>query len=353
MADDATVGIELDDFGFPVEPLELKIEITEACNLSCWFCYQGNASRRVVRHMPSDDVFRWVDWAVDNGIPGIRFTGGEPTLHPEIKALCNYAYLQKRYLILNTNGMAGQRLYRELFSVVSDVRVNLPALDAGRLDAITGAKNVLGKKMACIHQALASVPRTSILTALLPENKGKLEGFARLVREHRGLTWLPLRYESSPDAPRPWTRQDAQDFAEEIAGLMDRYPEHVRGIFLAVPFCAVNPVSLGARVFAGKIKCCGPYVALNVNLDGALDACFGVCDLSARTLLEEIKNSPELMESCSLSSLPEPCRACRYVSRCAGGCRKPFGLVQCNGKYVVPRRSLWNCLILTATLTTS
>jgi len=115
---------------------------------------------------------------------------------------------------------------------------------------------------------------------------------------------------------------------------MDRYPEHVRGIFLAVPFCAVNPVSLGARVFAGKIKCCGPYVALNVNLDGALDACFGVCDLSARTLLEEIKNSPELMESCSLSSLPEPCRACRYVSRCAGGCRKPFGLVQCNGKYM-------------------
>jgi radical SAM protein with 4Fe4S-binding SPASM domain len=334
MADVVTVRIKPDDFGFTVRPLELKIEITESCDLSCSFCYQGGASRRVVRHMPSDDVFRWIDWAVDNGIPGVRFTGGEPTLHPEIKALCNYAYLRKCYVILNTNGMARQSLYQELFTVVSDVRVSLPVLNAGRLDAITGGKNVLENKMACIRQALASVPRTSILTTLLPENKGKLEGFVRLVLKHAGLSWLPLRYEPSPDVPQPWTRQDAQEFAEEIAGLMHRYPDHVPGILLAVPFCSVKPVSLGARVFAGKITCCGPYVALNVNIDGALDACFGVCDLSARSSLEEIIDSPELMEICSLSSLPEPCQNCQYVSRCAGGCRKPFGMVTYKGKYV-------------------
>ncbi|MFA5285777.1 MAG: hypothetical protein WC347_09295 [Smithellaceae bacterium] len=41
--------------------------------------------------------------------------------------------------------------------------------------------------------------------------------------------------------PRPWTRADAQSFAEEMADLMDRYPKDAHGIYLAMPFCGVKP----------------------------------------------------------------------------------------------------------------
>ena len=324
------------DFGFPVRPQELKIEITAACNLRCSFCYLGDEDWQAAPHLPEDEVFRWIDWAVDNQIPAVRFTGGEPTLHPRLKVFCGYARLQQRYVILNTNGMGAERLYQELFPVVADLRVSLPTLDSRRLDAISGGQGVLKQKLAVIQQALsAGLQRVSLLTTLLPEDKGKLEAFVKLVQTSAKLHWLPLRYEPTPQLPRPWTRGDAQDFAEEMAALMDRYPEHARGIFLAVPFCAVRPTGLGARVFAGRVRNCGPYVALNVNARGQLQACFGVCELPGPPgTLAEVKNRPELWAVCSRSALPEECQRCPYVGHCAGGCRKPAGLVEHRGRYV-------------------
>lgn len=322
-------------FGFPITPFELKIEITRACNLRCTFCYLGHTqtwSRK--EHMPEDEVFKWIDWAADNDIPAVRFTGGEPTLHPGIKMFCNYAHLRKRWIFLNTNGMARESLYDDC--LVHDLRVSVPSLDPGRMADLTrGGAGVLDKKLAVIKRSLdAGNRRVSMLTALTPELIGRLEGFVQLQQELPGLNWLPLRLEASPERPRPLMRTQIQALAEEMADLMDRYPEHVGGIALAAPFCSVKPTSLGAKVFRGKIKNCGPHVALNVNFDSKLSACFGVCEFLEAGTLEDLKKSKQLHACCSLEALPEECRACEYVQRCAGGCRKPAGLVEHNGKRI-------------------
>ena len=322
------------DLGFPVNPFELKLEITQACQLRCAFCYLGEPNLwRRDEHMPENEVLRWIDWAVENKIPAVRFTGGEATMHPNIKLFCNYAYLQKRWIILNTNGMADDRLYDDL--IAHDLRVSVPLLDAARLDEITGGVNVLQKKLALIERTLAAGKRrVSMLTVITPELIGKLEEFAKLLHASPGLMWVPLRYEASPTVPRPLTRAQMQAIAEEMADLMDRYPEQVNGVCIATPFCAVTPTSLGARVFGGRIRDCGPTVALNVNFEGNLAACFGVCELFRDGTLDDVKNSPKLHAHCSLEALPHECQTCEYVQRCGGGCRKPAGLVSHRGKYV-------------------
>lgn len=171
-----------------------------------------------------------------------------------------------------------ERFYDDL--IVHDLRVSVPALDRERLDEMTGCSGVLGKKLSLIERTLtAGKRRVSMLIVMRPELIGKLEGFVRLLQASPGLMWVPLRYESSPSNPRPLTRSHMQAFAEEMAGLMDRYPDHAKGIYIAAPFCSVKPKSLGARVFHGRAINCGPYVALNVNFEGNLAACFGVCEL--------------------------------------------------------------------------
>jgi radical SAM protein with 4Fe4S-binding SPASM domain len=174
----------------------------------------------------------------------------------------------------------------------------------------------------------------ALLTALLPENKGRLEEFVRLTREHPGGLWSPLRLKATPDTPRPWSRGDAQDFALEVARLMELYPEQVGGIRLATPFCAVEPVELGARVFLGRAEQCGPYHSLAVGLDGALRACYGAQVILPTAALTEIAQSPGLRDCAALDCLPEECRACAHVARCAGGCRNWPGLVEHRGKWV-------------------
>jgi len=322
------------DLGFPVNPIELKLEITRACNLRCSFCYLGDTELwRDDHHLSEDEVLRWIDWAVESDIPAVRFTGGEATMHPGIGLFCNYAYLQKRWIILNTNAMADASLYDEL--IVHDMRVSVPSLDSRRLDEMTGCSDVLEKKLSLIEQTLsAGKRRISMLTVMTPELIGKLEEFVKLLEASPGLLWLPLRYESSPSNPRPLTRSQMQALAEEMADLMDRYPDHAKGIYIAAPFCSVTPTSLGARVFHGRAINCGPYVALTVNFEGNLAACFGVCELFREGTMEDVKQSPKLHACCSLEALPLECRECEYVQRCAGGCRKPAGLVKHNGWYI-------------------
>ena len=319
----------------PLMPRELKIEITDACNLHCAFCYLGGENRQGMRYMPEEEVLRWIDWTVDNDVPAVRFTGGESTLHPQIEMFCYYAHLRGRYVILNTNGMEDDRLYRKLFRAVSDVRISLPTLDAGRMDELTGGTDVLTQKQEVINLALeAGVPRICLLTTLLPELHGTLEKFIQFAQTSPRIFWLPLRCEATPIFPRPWTRADAQSFAEEMAGLMDRYPQDALGIFLAMPFCGVRPTSLGARVFHGRTQDCGPFVALNVNSRGRMQACFEVGDMEGVRTLAEIQISPEIRACASVEALPDECRRCMYVARCAGGCRKPYGLVQHGGREI-------------------
>jgi len=323
------------DDDLPVEPRELKIEVTAACNLACEFCYQGDALGQVEPHMPDDVVFPWIDWAVDNGLPAVRFTGGEPTLHPRLKVYCGYARLRQRFVILNTNGMAPPKQYQELLPLVDDLRISLPLLDARRLDELTGGQGVLERKLALIQQALAAgVWQVCVLTPLLPENKGHLECFAKLAQTSSRLRWLPLRYEPTPRVPRPWTRGDAQEFVVEMAGLMERYPEQVTGIFLAAPFCAVSPVELGARVFHGRVAGCGPFRSLNVNARGRLQACCCVREEWAEGMLVELQRRADVKAVCSRAILPEECQRCPYMSRCGGGCRKPEGMVLHGGRHI-------------------
>ena len=310
-------------------PRELKIEVTSACNLDCLFCYQGIGPSPEALFMAEEEVLRWIDWAVDNRVPAVRFTGGEAMLHPEIEMFCSYARLRGRYVILNTNGTGDTGRYRKLFRAVNDIRISLPTPDSSRMDALTGGKDVLAKKEEVIGLALESgVSRVCLLTALLPELHGRLKDFVLFAAQSPRLFWMPLRYESTPSVPRPWSPADGQAFAEEMAGLMDRYPDKVEGIFLAMPFCAIKPIELGARVFHGRTQDCGPFAALNVNIRGRMEACFGVCEMEGVKSLEEIGSCPEIGPCVSVEALPVECRECPYVDRCAGGCRKPYGLVR-------------------------
>ncbi len=316
-------------------PRELKIEITDACNLQCAFCYHGKQALGKSLFMAEEQVLRWIDWATDNDIPGVRLTGGEPTLHPQIEMFCCYARLRGRYVILNTNGMAEDELYRKVFRIVNDVRISLPTLNAEHMDSLTGGTNVLARKKNIIGMALdTGVSRVHLLTTLLPELHGTLENFILFTETSPRLFWMPLRYESTPVLPRPWTSADVQTFAEEIADLMDRYPREAQGIFLATPFCSVQPTRLGARVFHGRTEDCGPFVALNVNAQGQIQACFDVGKMGGVRSLGEIENCSEIRACVSEEVLPFECRSCAHLPRCAGGCRKPYGLVQHNGQWV-------------------
>jgi hypothetical protein len=82
------------------------VEITDNCNLTCPLCYA--ASRPGQKHRSLEEVKAAIDALVRaEGKPDVvQISGGEPTLHPELGAILDYAWSKPiDYVMINTNGI--------------------------------------------------------------------------------------------------------------------------------------------------------------------------------------------------------------------------------------------------------
>lgn len=67
------------------------LEITGRCQLSCTHCYADSGPSGTHGTMTAADWRRVIDQAAALGVGTVQFIGGEPTLHPELPALVEYA----------------------------------------------------------------------------------------------------------------------------------------------------------------------------------------------------------------------------------------------------------------------
>lgn len=69
----------------------LWLEITGRCQLECIHCYAASSPLGTHGAMTRSDWLRVLDQAVNVGVEMVQFIGGEPTLHPDLATLINYA----------------------------------------------------------------------------------------------------------------------------------------------------------------------------------------------------------------------------------------------------------------------
>jgi 7,8-dihydro-6-hydroxymethylpterin dimethyltransferase len=82
------------------------LEITSSCNLTCPMCYAGSSPGG--RHLSLEDCKRQIDRLVEvEGRAEVcQLSGGEPTTHPELAQIIEYALGREiDYVMINTNGI--------------------------------------------------------------------------------------------------------------------------------------------------------------------------------------------------------------------------------------------------------
>jgi hypothetical protein len=143
------------------------VPITSACNLDCPICYTHNESD--APHAMSREGFqRILDHlrAQHEDLDVINFTGGEPTLHPELPELLRMARAAGfRRLTVSTNGLAlGDEAYVEALAA-ADARVviSLDTLDDETDRVLVGATTVKAKL-----RALDLCEKHGVTTTILP-----------------------------------------------------------------------------------------------------------------------------------------------------------------------------------------
>jgi len=177
--------------------VNLNANVTNLCTQSCPHCNAVAESRaRTHRHMTLDDLRTAVNNLAPWTVPTISFSGGEPTVNPELPDMLEWAGRRCAFGInLNTNLYGpGERLRRALDAAMCvDARIDVSFDGFGDVaDRLRGAKDVserVSRMMRWVSRRRVELQSRSVLTCHTVLNDLNLPQVFRIIRFSDDLGW--------------------------------------------------------------------------------------------------------------------------------------------------------------------
>jgi cyclic pyranopterin phosphate synthase len=122
-----------------IEPRSVRLSLTDRCDLACVYCRPSRSDGYFEKRLDDEAWKAMVTALVRAGVRRVRFTGGEPLLHPHVVDLVAFvASLGVEDLALTTNATGLERLARPLREAgLRRLTVSLDSLVAERFWRIT------------------------------------------------------------------------------------------------------------------------------------------------------------------------------------------------------------------------
>lgn len=116
----------------------IRISITQECDLKCFYCHQEGEDGEGGQ-LSLEDVTAIVKTASGMGMNKIKFSGGEPLVHPDIVEMVSVADRYMDDVSLTSNGTMMKKMAEDLRSAGLDrANMSLDTLDRGTYEQITG-----------------------------------------------------------------------------------------------------------------------------------------------------------------------------------------------------------------------
>ncbi|MDO5043994.1 MAG: radical SAM protein, partial [Coriobacteriia bacterium] len=77
---------------------------TQTCNLKCAHCYAGSENKKYEGELTTEEAKTMIDDLAAYGAPVLLFSGGEPTMRPDLVELMKYAKEKGMRVVISTNG---------------------------------------------------------------------------------------------------------------------------------------------------------------------------------------------------------------------------------------------------------
>src|SRR5262249_7985969 len=201
----------------------LRISVTDRCNLRCTYCMPEDVVFMDRAELLSfEEITRFVEVAAPLGIDKIRLTGGEPLMRRDLPVLVRMLSRIEgiRDIGLTTNGLLLAEQAQALYDAgLRRINISLDALDPDRFRQVA-RRDGLDRVLAGIHAAKAAGfdPVKVNAVSIRGVTEHEVVPLARFAREHG----LELRFiEYMPIGAERWER-DKVYFAHEILDRLDR-----------------------------------------------------------------------------------------------------------------------------------
>jgi 7,8-dihydro-6-hydroxymethylpterin dimethyltransferase len=193
------------------------VEVTDRCNLTCPTCYAGS-SPTYGRHRTLDEVKSMLDAVVANEHEPdvVQISGGEPTLHPQLFEILDYAKsLPIKHLMLNTNGIEISKNFEFAQRLASyapnfEIYLQFDSFKNEVLQTMRGAHLSVIRQQALDHLNALNLSTTLVVTVQKGLNDGEIGQiieFALKQRCVRGVTVQPTQIAGRLDNFDPMTER--------------------------------------------------------------------------------------------------------------------------------------------------
>jgi len=177
----------------PGAPFQVVWNVTRICNLKCKHCYESAGSRGE-DELSTEDAKRVIDILSDAGVVILAFSGGEPTLRPDILDLVRYATDRGLYVAMATNAIllsSRERVIEFKKAGLQFVQISLDGANPETHDSFRGVPGAFEKTVQGIKNCVAEGLFVEIATVATHLNYKEIPEMVDLANE-LGVDWLMI-----------------------------------------------------------------------------------------------------------------------------------------------------------------
>jgi len=164
---------------------QIYFYLTEGCNLRCRHCWLAPKYQSGANQYPALDLDLFksiIKQAKPLGLTGVKLTGGEPLLHPDIEEILKYVRIEDLRLTVETNGVLCTPELAQKMAACKDpfVSVSLDGADAETHEWVRGVTGCFEAASKGIRNLVEVGIRPQIIMSIMRHNKDQMESVVRL-----------------------------------------------------------------------------------------------------------------------------------------------------------------------------
>lgn len=304
-------------------PITVNYEVTHACNLLCQFCYAGAGCSLI--HPPFTQVTAILDQLRIAGVFEIGLFGGEFFFYPYWRETMEYAYRKGFFMTFVSNGTLIQA---EQVSMLRQCNIHQGGISIhgpeSVHDAIAGIDGTYKRAINGLQLCLEAGLKMSVLTTVTRQNLGLIYKTVEEL-QHHGLVHEDMSYVVGRLCPygrgeREW-QKDRITLREYLAVIKEIV--RIEGDFgISAVFGDAFPMCMVPKKYRYIVQGCWMATGFgHIGHTGNVKACGISQHVFGNMLqmpLQQIWQSPEMVNFRKMEWLPDKCLAC--TDFCGGGC---------------------------------
>ena len=306
-------------------PVLSEIALTYRCQNSCTFCYASAPERgQEMQEMTAAQVRGVLDIIADDAhVPTVSFTGGEPTLRPDLPDLIAYAKTRRLRTNLITNGIrCGAKGYVEklVTAGLDSAQVSLEAANPEIHDRVVGRPGAWRRTVQGIRNLKAADIHVHTNTTINRLNRDHLLDLVDFLAE-MDQPYLSMNMVIRTGDAVGSMEIGYREIGDLVLPLKERANEHGMKFvwYSPVPLCLFNPVAHGL----GSQSCSAADGLLSIAPDASVLPCSSFAQGVGNLLHEPFRavwNRRTAKYWRRKEFLPPGCHDCDLADLCCGAC---------------------------------